>query len=205
MALDVKRMQSLLGVAQDGDDGPATYTALFRKLGAPAVNAPALGLSASVNFARYDMREALRIIHFLGQCGLESGGFLYMREIWGPTPTQLRYEGRLDLGNTQPGDGKRYMGRSPIQVTGRANYRRAARKMGVDVEAQPELLERPDMGLWASCIWWADNDANRWADLNDGTAVSRLVNRGNARAEKAANHEADRAIWTARVRRLVLG
>jgi putative chitinase len=40
------------------------------------------------------------------------------REIWGPTAAQKRYEGRVDLGNTQPGDGKRYMGRGYVQITG---------------------------------------------------------------------------------------
>lgn len=203
--LDVKRMQRLVGVTADGIDGPATYAALFRKLGAPAANAAPLGLSASVNFARYDLREPLRLIHALGQWGLESGGFYYMREIWGPTKAQAGYEGRADLGNTQPGDGKRFAGRGVLQVTGRGNYRAAARSMGIDVEAQPELLERPDMGLWAACIWWTDNGANAWADADDGTAVSRLVNRGDPRATKPANHEADRAIWTDRARRLVLG
>ena len=66
--------------------------------------------------------EPLERAHFLAQCAHESGNFYYKREIWGPTPAQTRYEGRLDLGNTSPGDGKKYMGRGYIQVTGKANY-----------------------------------------------------------------------------------
>ncbi len=63
-----------------------------------------------------------RAAAFLAQVGHESGQLRYLREIWGPTPAQVRYEGRADLGNAQPGDGKRFMGRGLIQITGRKNY-----------------------------------------------------------------------------------
>lgn len=62
---------------------------------------------------------------FLAQVAHESGSFRYVREIWGPTAAQQRYEGRADLGNTEPGDGQRYLGRGLIQLTGRANARQA--------------------------------------------------------------------------------
>lgn len=200
----IKVMQRRLGVTDDGVAGRGTYTALFRRLGAPAAIAPGLGLAAAAHFARFGISDTpRRLYHFLGQTGLESGGFQYMREIWGPTPAQAGYEGRGDLGNTQPGDGKRYMGRAILQVTGRANYRRVSAKLGIDVEAEPTLLERPDIGLIASCHWWQDNDANRWADADNGTALSRLVNRGSATATKPANHEAERATATAKAKAVV--
>lgn len=63
----------------------------------------------------------LRIAAFLAQVAHESYEFKYMTEIWGPTDAQKRYEPpstlATKLGNTQPGDGKRYMGRGPIQLT----------------------------------------------------------------------------------------
>jgi putative chitinase len=200
-----KRLQSRLGVTADGILGRGTYSTLFTRLGASAARAPLLGIAASAHFARFGISETpLRLAHFLGQTALESGNFKYMREIWGPTPAQTKYEGRADLGNTQPGDGKRYMGRAILQVTGRANYRRVSAKLGIDVEAEPELLERPDIGLIASCHWWEDNKANAWADADNASALSRLVNRGNPRSDKPANHEVDRIALTGKVKALVL-
>lgn len=60
------------------------------------------------------------------------------REIWGPTAAQSGYEGRKDLGNTVPGDGKRFMGRGYVQITGRANYQKASNVTGRDLVANPD-------------------------------------------------------------------
>ena len=91
---------------------------------------------------------------FLSQVAHESGSFHHVREIWGPTKTQRGYEGRSDLGNTQPGDGKRYLGRGYIQITGRANYRRYGKKLGIDLENNPELAERPDIAARVAVEYW---------------------------------------------------
>jgi putative chitinase len=65
------------------------------------------------------------------------------REIWGPTAAQTRYEGRSDLGNTTPGDGKRFAGRGYVQITGRANYAKASKIVGKDLVANPDLALDP--------------------------------------------------------------
>lgn len=60
------------------------------------------------------------------------------REIWGPTEAQRRYEGRQDLGNVVAGDGKKYMGRGYVQITGRSNYAKASTIVGRDLVKEPD-------------------------------------------------------------------
>lgn len=123
----------------------------------------------------------LRLAHFLAQVTHESGGFRWMQELWGPTPAQAHYEGRLDLGNTQPGDGRRYMGRGPLQLTGRANYRNTGRRIGYPLEDQPELASQIGVGSIIACDYWTTHGLNRLADqggLSMVTAITRSVNGG---------------------------
>src|SRR5215207_8865034 len=66
--------------------------------------------------------KPLRLCHFMAQLAHESAHFQVTREF----ASGKAYEGRLDLGNTQRGDGRKYRGRGLIQTTGRANYREAS-------------------------------------------------------------------------------
>jgi len=147
------------------------------------------------------MDTLLRLSHFIAQCGHECDGFATYEEY----ASGEGYEGRKDLGNVKPGDGKRYKGRGPIQLTGRSNYRAATpyvRKLinepGIDLEATPEIVSTDKRVGFATSLWfWTRNGLNDWADRNDAKAVSRGVNRGNPRSEKPANHEAERIALTA--------
>ena len=100
---------------------------------------------------RHKIDNLPRAAAFLAQLAHESGEFRYMEEIWGPTAAQRHYEPDTplarDLGNTQKGDGFRYKGRGPIQVTGRANYARYGKELGVDLVGQPELAAKPEHGF----------------------------------------------------------
>lgn len=115
---------------------------------------------------------------FLAQVGHESGGLRWVKEIWGPTPAQARYEGRMDIGNTQPGDGKRYMGRGLIQITGRANYAKASAALHVDFIAHPEMMEAPDMAALSAAWWWKEHGCNEIADSGDFTKLTKRINGG---------------------------
>lgn len=91
----------------------------------------------------YQIVGTKRTAAFVAQVGHESGQLRYVREIWGPTAAQRGYEGRVDLGNTVPGDGWKYCGRRLLQITGRANYSKCGEALGLDLINQPALLELP--------------------------------------------------------------
>lgn len=121
----------------------------------------------------------IRAAMFLATIGHESMDYMRTREMWGPTPTQERYEGRSDLGNVKPGDGKRFMGRGLIQITGRANYAAVSRGLGADYLERPENLERPPDAARASGWWWKNNGCNEIADTGDFLRLSIRVNGKN--------------------------
>ena len=124
----------------------------------------------------------LRQAAFLAQLAHESGEFRYMEEIWGPTASQKRYEppGRLarQLGNTEPGDGFRYKGRGPIQVTGRDNYRRYGPLLGLDLEAEPEQAATPEVGFRVAGLYWQRNSLNELADKEWFETITKRINGG---------------------------
>ncbi len=127
---------------------------------------------------KFQINTELRMAHFLAQVIHETGGFRWLREIWGPTAIQQGYEGRQDLGNIHPGDGKRFMGRGAIQLTGRANYQQFSAYMGVDFIKQPELLESPPYAVLVAGWYWDSRKINPCADRDDLNSVTRLINGG---------------------------
>lgn len=130
-----------------------------------------------------------RVAAFLAQLAHESAGFRYLEEIWGPTPAQRRYEGRADLGNTQPGDGYRYRGRGWIQLTGRHNYRTYGALLGLPLEAQPDLAAQPGTAARIACAYWDQRKLNTLADVGDFVGITRRINGGlNGLTEREAYH-----------------
>ena len=111
---------------------------------------------------------------FLSQMAHESGNFLYDEEI----ASGQNYEGRSDLGNTQPGDGRRYKGRGYIQITGRANYRHYGRRIGVDLENNPELAKRPDIAAAVALAYWDERVDRKAAARGDVRTVTYNINGG---------------------------
>jgi predicted chitinase len=88
------------------------------------------------------------------------------------------YEGRADLGNTHPGDGVRYHGRGFIQITGRANYRRYGARLGVPLEAEPELALDPHVAARILARYFVDHGIAASARRGDWRDVRRKVNGG---------------------------
>lgn len=81
--------------------------------------------------------------------------------------------GRLNLGNTAPGDGWRFIGRGP-GITGRANYHKASQALYNDETLiyRPEFLERPNEGSQAGGWFWHSRGLNEFADEDDLRAIT---------------------------------
>lgn len=122
----------------------------------------------------YNIDNHLRAAHFLSQLAHESDHFRTLEEY----ASGSQYEGRRDLGNVKRGDGRRYKGRGPIQLTGRFNYRKYGNKLGVDLENNPELAERPDIGAKTAALFWVENGLNELADRDNVKHVTRRINGG---------------------------
>ena len=89
------------------------------------------------------------------------------------------YEGNVKyLGNTQPGDGRRFKGRGPIQLTGRVNYRAAGRALGLDLENHPELVATAEVGFQVAGWFWTVKHLNPKADARDFDGITHSVNGG---------------------------
>lgn len=121
----------------------------------------------------------LRTAAFLAQIGHESGSLIYSKELGGPSYF-AKYEGRKDLGNTQPGDGAKFCGRGLIQVTGRANYGRASQELFGDdrLLKNPELLEQPEWAAKSAVWYWSTRNLNALADADRFTDITRAINGG---------------------------
>ena len=121
-----------------------------------------------------------RAAMWAAQLGHESVGLKYMEEI----ASGAAYEWRQDLGNIYAGDGMRFKGRGPIQLTGRANYRaftkwaNANGHSTIDFEANPHKLSEPHWGFLAATYYWTVSrpDLNKAADAGDVLWASRLIN-----------------------------
>jgi putative chitinase len=115
-----------------------------------------------------------RETHFLAQICHESGCFRYVEEI----ASGEAYEGRADLGNTEPGDGVRFKGRGLIQITGRANYKACGEALGHDFIADPTALEQPVYAARSAAWFWDSRNLNELADRGDSRAITKRINGG---------------------------
>jgi predicted chitinase len=132
-------------------------------------------LAAEVNTAK-------RAAAFLAQIAHESAELKFMAELWGPTEQQKKYEPHTDLsktlGNTEPGDGFKYRGRGPIQITGRANYKKFSELLGVDLLSEPDLAEKAEHAFRVACAFWQTHGLNELADAENFKEITHRINGG---------------------------
>lgn len=122
----------------------------------------------------FEINTPSRLAHFLAQIGHESGQLRYVEEL----ASGEAYEGRLDLGNTTPGDGVRYKGRGLLQITGHHNYALASLSMDLPLLETPELLTTPENASRSAGWFWYNKNLNSYADLDDLVKITKIVNGG---------------------------
>lgn len=148
--------------------------------------------------SEFDLNSDLRLAHFLAQLAHESAGFRTTVEY----ASGAAYEGRRDLGNTEPGDGKRFKGRGLIQLTGRSNYAVASKALGVDFVGNPQLAAQFPHALRVAGWYWRARKINAKADEDNLFAVSALVN-GVNRKTGQPNHLKERGEWLDKAKRVL--
>ncbi len=122
----------------------------------------------------FEINTAQRQAMFLAQVAHESGSFVYTCEI----ASGRAYEGRVDLGNTEVGDGVKYKGRGLIQITGRANYEECGKVLGVDLLTYPDLLMGPELAARSAAWFWKRHGLNELADAGDFERITKRINGG---------------------------
>ena len=112
---------------------------------------------------------------YIAQLAHESAHFNTLEEY----ASGKAYEGRTDLGNTQPGDGVRFKGRGAIQLTGRYNYTRASKDLGIDLVSNPKIVsENPDIAFKVSAWYWNKCNLNSYCDNYDFRGLTKAINGG---------------------------
>ena len=163
--------------------------------------------------SRYQIVGLKRVAAFIAQVGHESGQLTRLvenlnysadalRKTWpsrfnaelastaARKPEQIAniaYGNRM--GNTAAGDGWKYRGRGLIQITGKKNYGACGEALGLDLIAQPELLEKPQHACMSAAWFWATSGLNTLADLGAFDTITQRINGGqNGAADRQAQY-----------------
>ena len=144
---------------------------------------------------RFGIDTKDEVAAFLANLAHESGEYRWMKEIWGPTKEQLTYERDFSqpwgpelkkgdrnfkaytLGNDEAGDGKKFSGHGPIQITGKTNHVIIGFVLGLDLMAQPLLITDIRYGTLAAAAFWFNNNLD--AKVKEGfVRVVQAINGG---------------------------
>lgn len=135
----------------------------------------------------FQINTAARQAAFLAQVGHESGSFLYMRELASGEAYDTGAKAAA-LGNTPEadGDGQRYKGRGPIQITGHDNYLACSLTLFGDDRLLhfPEMLEDSAIGCRAAGWFWKQHGLNELADIGNFRRITKVINGGYTHYEE---------------------
>lgn len=186
----------------------------------PRAQDPASWVDSMNNvFPTYDINTPQRVAAFLAQCGHESGGWTTFEENlnysdkglngifkkYFPTldstagyvrqPEKIAnkvYANRMGNGPESSGDGYKYRGRGPIQLTGKDNYRAFAKEMFEDWEnlfGNPDwITSDKDFALMSAIWFWNKNKLNVQADSGDIKLMTKKINGGYIGLEDRIKH-----------------
>lgn len=120
---------------------------------------------------KYDIQSNLRMAHFLTQLVIESSHFRYIQE---PGTGKL-YEGSTVLGNTQLGDGRRFISRGYIKILGRNEYEEYKKFSKIDVVGYPHFVTTPKVAMDISGWIWNKKLLNVPADQDSLKDITKLI------------------------------
>jgi putative chitinase len=165
----------------------------------------------------YEINTPERIASFLAQCGHESAGFTVLQENlnysaeglnkifhkYFPTlesaqpyarkPEMIAnrvYANRMGNGDEHSGEGYKFRGRGPIQLTGKDNYAACSDFLFQDdtLLQNPDMLLDPEYALHSACWFWWKNDLNNYADSADLVTMTKRINGGTIGLEDRIAH-----------------
>ena len=189
----------------------------FRHLFPHNANAEAWVSALNDVLPSYEINTPQRIAAFLAQCGHESNGFTVLQENlnysadglnkifhkYFPTlesaqpyarqPEHIAnkvYANRMGNGDEHSGDGYKYRGRGPIQLTGKTNYAECSDFLFQDdtLVQNPDLLLEAEYALHSACWFWWKNDLNTYADAGDMLGAPKRINGGTIGLEDRIAH-----------------
>lgn len=132
-----------------------------------------------------------RIAAFMAQLSHESKEYIHMEEL----ADGSAYEGRSDLGNIHPGDGVKFKGHGPIQITGRDNHRDCGLALGIDLIKDPRKITLPEYATASACWFWNSRRLSLLADRDWFKTITKKINGGyNGLSDRRQYWDRNRAI-----------
>lgn len=156
---------------------PLSATQIATAIDAPSANVAISWPALESALVKYNIYSEACAIAVIATMRVECPKFLPVHEYGSAAYFTAHYEGRADLGNTQPGDGIRFAGEGDIQLTGRKNFHNYGRRIGVDLENHPERAMEPAIAAQILALYFADHCMSA-VRAENWTAVRRAVNGG---------------------------
>lgn len=125
----------------------------------------------NVTLEKYNITTNVRITQFLVQLICCSN---HLRIVQDPG-TGFEYEGSVELGNTQPNDGRKYIGRGYIPLRGRLLYKKYKKESKIDVLMYPHFVTTPKVAIDVAGWIWKEKQLNILADQNDLEGITKIL------------------------------